>query len=168
MKNRVWDEIKIIDSKYSDLTCDLSVDPSIAAEVPNAPLHMPNPEVVNGTPLDLILSYQPKDRGGNSLGPGADLLLHSLETVTLDVSKLLAEKLESIQITLRAVVLENEVTLGQVDFRLPSPQLVITLQHLVEKLGAIKAGVPSGGLRFKNDTDLYADIYTVGPGQSGS
>lgn len=29
-KNAVWNAIKAVDSSYSDLTCDLSVDPSIA------------------------------------------------------------------------------------------------------------------------------------------
>ena len=29
-KNAVWNAIKAVDTKYSDLTCDLSVDPSIA------------------------------------------------------------------------------------------------------------------------------------------
>ena len=29
-KNAVWNQIKAVDSGYSDLTCDLSVDPSLA------------------------------------------------------------------------------------------------------------------------------------------
>jgi nucleoid-associated protein YgaU len=32
-KNAVWDVIKIIDASYSDLTCDLRVDSSIAPKV---------------------------------------------------------------------------------------------------------------------------------------
>jgi LysM repeat protein len=30
VKNKVWDQIKLIDSSYSDLTCDLTVNPSLA------------------------------------------------------------------------------------------------------------------------------------------
>ena len=30
IKNKVWDQIKLIDSSYSDLTCDLTVNPSLA------------------------------------------------------------------------------------------------------------------------------------------
>jgi LysM repeat protein len=30
VKNKVWDEIKRIDPSYSDLTCDLTVNPSLA------------------------------------------------------------------------------------------------------------------------------------------
>ena len=30
-KNAVWNQIKAVDPKYSDVTCDLSVDPSLAA-----------------------------------------------------------------------------------------------------------------------------------------
>jgi nucleoid-associated protein YgaU len=32
VKNKVWDEIKRIDPSYSDLTCDLTVNPSLAAQ----------------------------------------------------------------------------------------------------------------------------------------
>jgi len=35
-KNAVWDEIKRVDSGYTDLTCDLSVDASIAPPAPAA------------------------------------------------------------------------------------------------------------------------------------
>ena len=30
-KNRVWDAIKAVDPSYSDLTCDLTIDPSLPA-----------------------------------------------------------------------------------------------------------------------------------------
>ena len=30
VKNEVWNQIKLIDSSYSDLSCDLTVDPSLA------------------------------------------------------------------------------------------------------------------------------------------
>ena len=32
VKNDVWNEIKRIDASYSDLTCDLTVDPSLAPQ----------------------------------------------------------------------------------------------------------------------------------------
>lgn len=32
VKNKVWDEIKRIDASYSDLTCDLTVNPSLAPQ----------------------------------------------------------------------------------------------------------------------------------------
>jgi len=32
IKNKVWDEIKRIDPSYSDLTCDLTVNPSLAPQ----------------------------------------------------------------------------------------------------------------------------------------
>lgn len=35
-KNAVWDQIKQVDSSYSDLTCDLSVDTSLAPPAPAA------------------------------------------------------------------------------------------------------------------------------------
>jgi hypothetical protein len=36
IKNRVWDQIKSVDSTYSDLTCDLRVNPSLASQGPSA------------------------------------------------------------------------------------------------------------------------------------
>lgn len=35
-KNKVWDEIKRIDPSYSDLTCDLTVNPSLAPQTQQA------------------------------------------------------------------------------------------------------------------------------------
>ena len=35
-KNKVWDEIKRIDPSYSDLTCDLTVNPSLAPQAAQA------------------------------------------------------------------------------------------------------------------------------------
>jgi len=32
-KNRVWDAIKAVDPAYSDLTCDIAIDPSLPAPV---------------------------------------------------------------------------------------------------------------------------------------
>jgi LysM repeat protein len=37
VKNRVWDEIKRVDPTYSDLTCDLTVNPSLAPQGSSAP-----------------------------------------------------------------------------------------------------------------------------------
>ena len=37
VKNDVWNQIKAADSSYSDLTCDLTVDPSLAPQQPAAP-----------------------------------------------------------------------------------------------------------------------------------
>ena len=36
VKNKVWDEIKRVDPTYSDLTCDLTVNPSLAQSVGTA------------------------------------------------------------------------------------------------------------------------------------
>jgi nucleoid-associated protein YgaU len=33
VKNAIWDQIKLVDATYSDLTCDLSVDESLAPPV---------------------------------------------------------------------------------------------------------------------------------------
>ena len=35
-KNRVWDQIKLVDSDYSDLTADISVNPSLGVTSPAA------------------------------------------------------------------------------------------------------------------------------------
>ena len=32
IKNEVWNQIKAVDASYSDLTCDLTVDPSLAPQ----------------------------------------------------------------------------------------------------------------------------------------
>ncbi len=36
VKNNVWNQIKAADSSFSDLTCDLTVDPSLPAPAPAA------------------------------------------------------------------------------------------------------------------------------------
>jgi len=36
-KNRVWDQIKMVDQSYSDLTCDISVNESAAPQTQQAP-----------------------------------------------------------------------------------------------------------------------------------
>ena len=36
-KNRVWDAIKTADPSYSDLTCDITIDPSLPAPATAAP-----------------------------------------------------------------------------------------------------------------------------------
>jgi nucleoid-associated protein YgaU len=34
IKNKVWDQIKLVDATYSDLVCDITVDPSLAPPAP--------------------------------------------------------------------------------------------------------------------------------------
>lgn len=34
IKNRVWDQIKLVDPSYGDLICDITVDPSLAPAEP--------------------------------------------------------------------------------------------------------------------------------------
>jgi nucleoid-associated protein YgaU len=34
VKNKIWNQIKLVDGTYADLTCDLSVDPSLAPPAP--------------------------------------------------------------------------------------------------------------------------------------
>ena len=34
IKNAVWNQIKLVDASFGDLTCDLSVDPSLAPPAP--------------------------------------------------------------------------------------------------------------------------------------
>ena len=34
IKNAVWDQVKLVDPGFGDLTCDLSVDPSLAPPAP--------------------------------------------------------------------------------------------------------------------------------------
>ena len=36
-KNAVWDQIKLVDPSYADLTCDILVDPAMAPKEPPAP-----------------------------------------------------------------------------------------------------------------------------------
>ncbi len=36
IKNKVWDEIKRVDPTYSDLTCDLTINPALAPQTPQA------------------------------------------------------------------------------------------------------------------------------------
>ena len=35
-KNRVWDQIKVVDATYSDLTADITINPSLAAKTQTA------------------------------------------------------------------------------------------------------------------------------------
>lgn len=37
VKNDIWNQIKLVDATYSDLTCDLTVDPSLAPAAPPPP-----------------------------------------------------------------------------------------------------------------------------------
>jgi nucleoid-associated protein YgaU len=37
LKNAIWNQIKLVDPSYSDLTCEILVDPALAPPVPAAP-----------------------------------------------------------------------------------------------------------------------------------
>lgn len=37
LKNAIWDQIKLVDPSYSDLTCDILIDPAMAPKAPQAP-----------------------------------------------------------------------------------------------------------------------------------
>lgn len=37
LKNVIWDQIKLVDPSYSDLTCDILIDPSMAPQAPATP-----------------------------------------------------------------------------------------------------------------------------------
>ena len=39
VKNEVWSQIKAVDPSYSDLTCDLKIDPSLPAPPPQATIY---------------------------------------------------------------------------------------------------------------------------------
>jgi nucleoid-associated protein YgaU len=41
IKNKIWNQIKAVDAGFADLTCDLSIDPSLPQPAPDAP---PAPE----------------------------------------------------------------------------------------------------------------------------
>jgi hypothetical protein len=52
-KNQVWDEIKIIDEKYEDLICDISVE-ALPAPAPQPPARMKTYTVQKGDTLSKI------------------------------------------------------------------------------------------------------------------
>jgi LysM repeat protein len=37
LKNSIWDQIKLVDPSYSDLTCDILIDPNMAPKAAPAP-----------------------------------------------------------------------------------------------------------------------------------
>jgi len=37
LKNQIWQQIKLVDPAYGDLTCDIAIDPSLAPPKPAAP-----------------------------------------------------------------------------------------------------------------------------------
>ncbi len=37
LKNEIWQQIKLVDPSFADLTCDIAVDPSLAPATPAAP-----------------------------------------------------------------------------------------------------------------------------------
>ena len=55
-KNEVWNQIKAIDPSYSDLTCDLTVDPSIAPDQSQAAAAS-----AGGQPASVTYKVQPGD-----------------------------------------------------------------------------------------------------------
>ncbi|MCS7025359.1 MAG: LysM peptidoglycan-binding domain-containing protein [Bryobacteraceae bacterium] len=59
VKNEVWNQIKLIDPTYSDLTCDITIDPSLAPPPPPKRIYT----VVKGDSLWKIAQ--------NTLGNGA-------------------------------------------------------------------------------------------------
>ena len=65
IKNEIWNAIKAIDETYSDLICDLSVDPSLPQPAP------PAPEVVHYTvkPGDSLWKIAQEQLGNGSLFP---------------------------------------------------------------------------------------------------
>ena len=43
VKNQVWDQIKVVDPSYSDLTCDLTVDESLPQPAPDEVIYTVEP-----------------------------------------------------------------------------------------------------------------------------
>jgi len=37
LKNEIWNQIKLVDPSFGDLTCDIGIDPSMAPPKPSAP-----------------------------------------------------------------------------------------------------------------------------------
>ena len=54
LKNDIWDQIKLVDPGYSDLTCDILIDPSLAPPTPAAPPPMKTYTVQSGDSLSKI------------------------------------------------------------------------------------------------------------------
>lgn len=147
VEKEVWDPIKA----SSDVTCDLTIDPL----------------VLNGTPIDFThLIWMPRDEKGNSLGEGQAVPFNSLDTVILPISKLPAEKLQKLEagtIQIKLLAPPYAIELGEFDLRLPTRQLVVTLEQLkLEKLGvAFHFGVSL--MEWNNATDVHVDFYVVEP-----
>jgi LysM repeat protein len=59
IKNQVWNQIKTADSSYSDLTCDLNVDPSLPP--PQQPAAAAAASATGGTPSNRTYKVQPGD-----------------------------------------------------------------------------------------------------------
>jgi len=49
IKNRIWDKIKSVDPTYSDLTCDLKVNPSLVSQSPSTHPSGASGAAANGT-----------------------------------------------------------------------------------------------------------------------
>jgi nucleoid-associated protein YgaU len=65
IKNEVWDKIKSVDATFGDLTCDLSVDPSLPQPQAAAPAAAPASKTYTVKPGD-TLSKIAKEFYGNA------------------------------------------------------------------------------------------------------
>jgi nucleoid-associated protein YgaU len=54
LKNDIWNQIKLVDPGYSDLTCDILIDPSLAPPAPAAPPSVKTYTVQSGDSLSKI------------------------------------------------------------------------------------------------------------------
>ena len=54
LKNDIWNQIKLVDPGYSDLTCDIVIDPALAPPAPAAPPPMKTYTVQPGDSLSKI------------------------------------------------------------------------------------------------------------------
>ena len=54
LKNDIWNQIKLVDPGYSDLTCDIGIDPTLAPPAPAAPPPMKTYTVQPGDSLSKI------------------------------------------------------------------------------------------------------------------
>jgi LysM repeat protein len=54
LKNDIWNQIKLVDPGYGDLTCDIGIDPSLASPAPAAPPPMKTYTVQPGDSLSKI------------------------------------------------------------------------------------------------------------------
>ena len=60
-KNRVWDQIKLIDPTYSDLICDISINESLAPQQAQAPMTQTAGASVSGGQQSRTYTVKPGD-----------------------------------------------------------------------------------------------------------